>query len=671
MEGNRVADTVAVLGVLSLMINLVGLAPPLALLQVYNRIIPNQGETTLSILVLGVFGALLVEGVLRWFRSYYTGWLGARFEHNSGCDVFRRLLHAPPAELEKAEGAQHLERMGAIQTAGELYSGQAMLALFDLPFLFLYLILIYRLGGALVLAPLLSMALVAAVSLKIGQRMRKTLTTDMQLSQRRFGFLTETLSRIHSIKSMAMEALMVRRYELLQNIYTQQTREIIFLGAALPTISSFASQATTAIVVTFGAMSVMSGDLTTGGLAACTMLAGRTLQPLQTLVNGWTRLQNIRLARQQVDELLALPKPTVNTAIAPSLELGGGIALDNVSFAYQPGGKNILEEISLQVRPGEIIAIMGESGVGKTTLLKLIAGRFAPSRGEVRVDGRVVGENTPEITGAIAYVPQQGTLFSGSILQNLTMYDPSRNESALRVAAQLGLDAAVSRMPKGYATVIGDGASESLPAGLVQRISIARILAMDPKIVLFDEANMAIDSAGDAMLRNALEQLKGRCTIVLNSMRPSLLRIADRSFRLADGHLEALSDFRQAFAASAPVASDAASGVVPHAPPPPLPDAAGDGSPPWALFIDRLPFQTPFTRNLKDLLTALRWNGSARQLAEAVPHFSETMDLTDLCNTMTNLNYTHRSDFGRLSDIDMRLAPFLFVSEAGEPMVVR
>ncbi|MEO5364550.1 MAG: ATP-binding cassette domain-containing protein, partial [Magnetococcus sp. DMHC-8] len=699
LDGSRLGSTVLLLALLSLMVNVIGLAVPLALLQVYNRIIPNQGETTLFILVIGVLGALLMEAVLRWFRAYYTGWIGARFEHVTGCDIFNRMLHANPNDVAREAGADMLERMEDIQTVGELYSGQLLLALFDVPFLLLYVTLLWQLGGELAMVPVCSIVLVIAASYRLGIQMGKALDADRKSAMRRFGFVTETLGRVHSVKSMAMESLMLRRYELLQNAHAQKTREIIFRGVVLPTFSSFMAQANTALVVTFGAIAVMDGELTTGGLAACTMLSGRMFQPLQTLVGGWTRLQTIRIARHDLDSLLKLPKPpprpafttrlitqftgqspTVDqTAVAvesPPEEQGFRLELVQVSIDFT-GNKPVLDNVSMTLRQGETIAIIGDSGSGKSTLLQLLAGRVQPTAGVMRFNDEVVREVPWELIKSTAYVPQKGTLFNGSILQNITMFDDALDDVGLQVAAMLGLDRAVARMPKGYNTIIGDGAAESLPAGVVQRIAIARSLAMLPRVILFDESNMAIDSAGDIMLRDCLEQMKKQygCTIVLVSWRPSLLRLADRSFRLIDGHLQPLKSYQEAFA-PLPAVVDAQA-----AKPGPAADGPSSASrevvplelpepPPWQEFVDRLPRRNHFTRCLKGLLEALHWQGPARQVAEALPHLLGAMDVTDFCNSMANLRYTHRSERVVLGKVDIRQAPFLLVGKDQDEVMV-
>ncbi|MBF0153014.1 MAG: ATP-binding cassette domain-containing protein [Magnetococcales bacterium] len=687
-------------GLTSFIINLSGLLVPLALVQVYNRILPNHATQTLSLMVLGILIALLVEAALRSVRAYHIGWMGARFEHRVSCGSFRHLLYAAPEEIERTDSSKFMEGMNAINQVGELYSGQALMALFDMPFLFMYLFLIYKLAGSLVLVPLVALVLISVPSAYVGITLKQTLKQDMVQKQRRFSFITETLNRIHSVKALAMESLLLRRHEMLLIKGLRQTYDLVFLGSIMPAFSSFTTQGMTAVVIALGAIKVMDGDLTTGGLAACTLLAGRSLQPIQALVAGWTRLQAIQMARKEVDSLFALRQREnpVETAKDGDV-LSGTMQLRDVSMVvaskpeWQGPGKplkagqetTILSNLSLMVDPGECIGIVGESGSGKSTLLKLFTGMLKATEGSVTIDGREVRSLPQHLFAQVGYIPQKGVLFNGTILENLTMFDESRKYLALSMAARLGLDAVVARMPKGYLTVVGDGAPDTLPAGVQQRIVIARILAREPKILLFDEANMAIDSAGDNLLRTCLENLKGECTIVLISQRPSLLRLADRVFRLQGGKLQLLEEMMDAFRVEKPSPAQEKGAQEEKVVDPTSEGAKKEArvdvltllekrrslsqEAQWQTFLDDMHVQTPFSRCLKGLLSAMAWKGTARQLAESVPHLSERLDLTDLCSIMANLHHTYREARGNLDTIDGRLMPLLFVSDRNRVVV--
>ncbi|MEO5347378.1 MAG: ATP-binding cassette domain-containing protein [Magnetococcus sp. YQC-9] len=695
-EGAGQLGTVLVLGVTSLLINLLGLLIPLLLMQVFNRIIPNQALNTLSMLVIAVLIALIVDGAIQTLRSHVVGWIGARFVHRGSCRLLRRLLFAEPREFERVDGAKYLEQMNAIHTIGDLYSGQAMIALFDLPFLLLFLFMIYQLGGALLVIPLLTVGAVSFFSSVMGEKLHKILDIDLKVNQRRFSFITETLSRIHAVKSMAMESQMLRRYEMLQLGGLRHTYDIIFKGGIIPVFSSFASQASTALIVGFGAIQVINGDMTTGGLAACTMLAGRILQPLQTLVRGWTKLQSTRLAKEQINELFRLPQRPTPIESNTRSEIDGAVELHEVSCRFGEDAP-LFQNLSISFAPHACIGLIGNSGDGKTTLLKLISGAVMPTTGEVRIDGINRSQLPSHLHANIGYVPQTGVLFNATILENLTMFNPSRTDIALRIATELGLDSIVARMPQGYQTPIGEGVSDILPAGVIQRIAIIRVLAMQPKILLFDEANTAIDSAGDILLRNHLETLKGQCTLLLVSQRPSLLKITDRCYLFKDGVLEPLANFMNALNPPAPTIAPATSPKPPPSvaasettatlespvvvqstqtePEDLIPDEQHslltNNADDWRDYLDHLGSKNRFTICLRGLLDALHWRGTGRQLAEAIPHLLEDLDLTGLCNIMANLSFLHKMEHGDIRTVDPRLTPFLFAFDDGRVVVVQ
>lgn len=292
-------------------------------------------------------------------------------------------------------------------------------------------------------------------------------------------------------------------------------------------------------VVGYGSTFVIEGVLTVGGLAACTMLAGRSMQPLQKAVGIWTRFQSISLARERLRDLFRMKPETLDSL--PALEtVRGDLTLQNVSFNF---GKNrdgeelptVFSNVSLDIPAGSAVGIRGANASGKTSLLMLMNGILKPTTGQVFVDGADISRFDPvSVRRSVAYLPQEGVLFNGTLLENLTMFRTELDPVAYDMARLLGLDHVVAHMPMGYDTQVGDGAGESLPRGIKQRVAIARALVDKPRILLFDEANTAMDSAGDAMLKDLLERLKGRVTLILVSQRPSLLELADEVYEIED-----------------------------------------------------------------------------------------------------------------------------------------
>lgn len=568
-----VADSIWDLMLVSTMLNLLALVLPLTLLQVYDRILANEAVSTLSWLLLGVAVAMLLESLLKMGRSYIGAWLGARFEHNAGVSAMERLFSLNLADYERTGSGIHLERLNALNVIKDFYSGAAVLVILDLPFVPIFLIMIYHLAGLLVLIPIIVFILFVLFTLYIGDKLHHAVSERVKADDIRVNFIIEVLNGIHAVKSMAMEAMMLRRYERLQDACAMGAQNVGMQSADAQNIGSFFAQLATVAIVAFGSIQVINHDLTIGGLSACSMLAGRSIQPLQRAVAIWARFQTIRVSRRRLNAIFEL-NPDVPPGTQPLPEVEGRLVMENVSFAYPvemadgPANPNakppvaplVLRDINLVVNPGETIAIQGASG--KTTLLWLMMGAIRPTQGRVLIDEYDLNQyDTSSLHEQIAYMPQTGMLFKGTILENIHMFRPEREEAAMRAATLLQLEDFISKLPKGYETIIDDGADESIPRGIKQRITIARALVSSPRILLFDEANTAIDSGGDEKLKHALELMHGKVTLIMVTHRPSLEKLADRVYELKDGALTIKPP------------------RAPFKPPPPAPAAPAGGAP--------------------------------------------------------------------------------------------
>ncbi|MEQ8709018.1 MAG: ABC transporter transmembrane domain-containing protein [Rhodospirillales bacterium] len=523
----------------SITINILALALPLALLQVYDRILPNEAESTLLLLVLGIGMAVVLEGFLKLGRTYISGWAGAKFEHLAGVSAVERLLMTNLADFEQEGSGVHLERLGSLNTLKDFYSGQAFLTIWDVPFAILFLGLIAYLAGWLVAVPVVVLVTFLLFAVFFGKRLKKAVQERMTADDRRYNFIIEVLAGIHTVKSMAMESQMLRRYERLQESCAVADGAVAMDSTNSQSLGTVFSQITTVAVVCGGALLVIDNQLTIGGLAACTMLAGRAMQPLQRAVGIYTRFQTILIARERLKDLWKL-QPEVKAGMPKIGHIDGALELRDVMFRFgKDDEKPVLEDINVRLKAGEAMGIAGDNGSGKTTLLWLMMGALRPTEGEVYVDGEDLRNFDPHsYRSQIAYLPQLGELFQGTIMDNITMFRGEEYEEAATATAELlGLGEVVSQLPMGYETRVGDGASDALPRGIKQRIAIARALVDQPRIVLFDEANTAIDGSGDNILREMLEKLKGHATMVLVTHRPSMLKLCDQVFDLKDGHL--------------------------------------------------------------------------------------------------------------------------------------
>lgn len=521
----------------SLAFNITSLALPVALLQVYDRIIPQAAFSTLSLLAAGVATALVLDAVLRELRAHIASFEGARVEHGLGTAFIAKVLAAPAHAVERTPIGEHLDRMAAIEPLRDFETTQAGLAVADIPFLIVFLGLLAYLGGVLVFLPLGLILVFGVIAWRLGSGLHTALLARSQLDDRRYNFIIETLSGLHTIKALALEAQMARRYERLMDATAGAGRQVNALSDLTHALGNGFAGVTTAVVAGIGSLFVINGQMSVGGLAASTLLAGRIVQPALRGLVIWTRLQSIRLARQRLAAIAALPAERPQTApAAPPLET---LAALSVSFGYARETAPLFEDLSLEVRRGEIVGITGTNGVGKSTLLWLIMGGLDPFTGAVQVNGLPITRfSAASVREQIAYVPQQAQLLQGSVLDNLTRFRPDLHlDDALALAARLGLDKVFAALPEGYDTPIGESGVHALPAGVVQRIAIVRALVGRPRFVLFDEANAALDAQSDAALRDLLTEARESCGIVLVSFRPSLLAVCDRSFALAGRRL--------------------------------------------------------------------------------------------------------------------------------------
>lgn len=522
----------------SLGINMLALALPIVILQVYDRIIPNQATGTFLFLILGMLGVIVLDTLLRIFRSLILSWDGAMFDHRESLKAMNRILDAETTAFEKESAAYYLDRMQALEQLQEFYSGQSVLLLLDLPFVVLFMVLIWAIAGPLLLIPVLLLLVFALVSTMSGRHLHQALETRSTMEDRRQNFIIETLRGIHTIKSMAMEAQMMRRYEKLQHQSAANVYDLSRINSVVQGIGASFSQLAVVSFVGVGSLYVVNGDLTIGTLAAGTMLSSRVLQPGLRAMGFWTQFQSVRLARKKVRELFELSAEQSGTFRAEK-GLKGDIELDNVHFKYPAGSGHLLTGIQLKIKPGEAIGISGANGAGKTTLIGLISGFLHPVEGSIKLDGKDILEYDLEyLRSQVGIVPQKGILFEGTILENMTLYREGKAiDHAIELAQMLGLDEIISGLPDGLDTQVGGSAVDILSEGVRQKIIMVRSLVGHPSIMLFDDANANFDIKNDQLLLEMLKVLKGDRTMVIVSHRPSFLRLCDRQFQLREGRL--------------------------------------------------------------------------------------------------------------------------------------
>jgi len=522
----------------SVIINIFALALPMVILQVYDRIIPNQALESFSFLIIGLVIVIILDSMLKIFRSLLLSKEGARFDHHESLHAMNHILDAESNTYNSKPTSFYLDRMQALEKIQEFYSSQSILLAMDLPFVFIFLILIWVIAGPLIFIPIVLLGLFLVVSSKVGDHLHEALKQRSVVEERRQNFIVETLSSVHTIKSMAMEPLMLRRYERLQNQSAQSVCELAKINSVVQGIGATISQLAVVCFASIGSIFVIDGTLTIGALAAGTMLSSRVLQPGLSAMSIWTQFQSVRLARDKVAELYSMQTEKPGN-LKSNERIEGTIELKNISFKYPSEEEYLLEDISLIIPAGESVSITGKNGAGKSTLISLLSGFLHPDKGEVYIDDKDINEyNLEYLRAQIGIVPQNGLLFEGSILENMTLYrEGEAIDQAIELSKILGLDEIITRLPAGLDTQVGGAAVDTLSEGVRQKIIMVRSLVGHPKIMLFDDANANFDIKNDARLLEVVKEFKKDKTLVIISHRPSFLRLCNQQYTLVDKKL--------------------------------------------------------------------------------------------------------------------------------------
>lgn len=517
----------------SIAINLLGLALPLAILQVYDRIIPRAAESTLFYLILCVCIVVLLESILRVTRGQVIAWTAMKEAWKNSVDAAARVALAPARVIDQEPATRLLHRFHAIGTISDFQLSAARLVLIDLPFVLIFVAFLFAISPLLAAIPLVLFALFAAVAIVRGRDLNAATAARALLEAKTRDFLHETLGGIVDVKAFAMEQQVLRRFERLQERACGSTYQVLRLSDNAVSLASLASTVTQMATVTAGAVLTISSDITIGALACCTMLSGRVMQPLARLVASWNEIHAVLVAEETARPIYELPR---HHRREPVIEMAGpvGVVFGNVSFTHEGKSQAVLSNASLRIEPGEIIALTGPNGSGRSTVARLALGRLRPQSGEVLIDDVPASLAATGLCGNLALVDHHVASIRGTVLTNLTMHDGDDVETALAMARLIGLEDDIHALPRGYDTRLGEAATEAVPPALVQRIAIARTLASRPRLLILDEANLALDYRSDQLLARALRSLKSRMTVIILTNRPSFAAFADRIVAIVD-----------------------------------------------------------------------------------------------------------------------------------------
>lgn len=521
----------------SVLSTLFGLAMPLTVLHVYDRVLPNHATDTLTVLIIGLVIVLMMDSLLKITRSFVVAWSAAVFTQNADVEAIRRIVYSSNKVLNQVAVAEHLDRLRALQSLGDFHGGPSRLLVLDLFASAFFLTVMFLIGGPVGFVPLFLFAIFAYRTYRRNVSLKELIERRSTQDNRKYDFVMEALEGIRTVKAMAMEPLIQRRFERLQKQSAQLGYEFNELSAKGQNASNLFTTLSTLCVVSVGALLTIEGYQSLGSVAACTLLAGQVIQPLLRGINYWTELQRIRHECASAVRLFDLPCAQTPSSLAVAQD--GSVDVEGLLYSSGDGGTAVLSGIDLHVCNGETIGFRKTERNAATTLMQILNGRLEPQSGRVEISGHdLFGEASAALRKDIAYVGSEPQMFNGTVLDNLTMFGSRCEIDAARSAAQLiGLERELNLLPNGYDTKLSEGLSESLPVSTVQRIAIARALASEPKILILDNANACLDHPAEAALIEALRRLKSHLTILIVSHRPSFLALSDRQFLIQNGQI--------------------------------------------------------------------------------------------------------------------------------------
>ena len=520
----------------AVVINFFVIASPLFVMNVYDRVVPNQAEETLWVLALGITLVILFDFLLKLLRAYFVDNAGKRADVLLSSLIFEQVLNLKLHACPPSSGA-FANRLREFETLREFFSSAAVVALVDLPFIFLFLMIIYWIGGPVVLAPALAVPLVLLIGFGLQRPLRQEVSKEIDQKSQKHGVILETIGSLETVKALQAESRMQREWESFVGRAAQTSLGVRMVANSGINLSQMIMQLVTVGVILIGVYQIIENNLTVGGLIACTIIAGRTMAPLGQIAALLTRLNQAMEALNSLNEIMALPvERGEKKHFLSRPDITGDIEFREVTFNYPGSDLAAVNKISFHIRPGEKVAIIGPVGSGKTTVARLIAGFYEPAEGAVLLDQTDLRQIDPsDVRSHIGMVMQEVILFQGSVRDNIAISAPFADDAMILEASKLaGVHDFVSRHPQGYDWVVGER-GQALSGGQRQAIGLARALLTNPKILVLDEPTSMMDMPAEKAFMQRLGKVLADKTLILITHRPTLLALVDRVIIFGNG----------------------------------------------------------------------------------------------------------------------------------------
>lgn len=515
--------------VVSFFLQVFALVAPLFSQVVIDKVLVHRGLTTLDVLVVGLVLIGVFEIILGGLRTYLFAHTTSRIDAQLGAKLFRHLLALPIAYFESRQTGQTVARVRELENIRQFLTSSALTLFIDLAFTVVFFAVMYFYSPTLTYIVLASLPVYFLLSLLISPALKARVEERFERGAQNQSFLVEAISGVETLKAMAVEPQMRQRWEESLAGYIRASFRTITLGTFGSQSVQLVGKIVTAALLWFGAKLVVDGRLTVGEFVAFNMLSGQVAGPILRLAQLWQDFQQFRISIARLADILNTKTESDTSATHPNLPpIRGDVKFEGVTFRYRPGLPEVLKNLSLQIRPGQVIGLVGRSGSGKSTLTKLLQRLHVPESGRVLIDGVDIALLDPGwLRRQIGVVLQENVLFNRTVRDNIALANPAMSMEQVIVSAQLAAaHEFILQLPQGYDTILEERGS-NLSGGQRQRIAIARALATNPRVLIFDEATSALDYESEAIIQNNMREIcKGR-TVFLVAHRLSTVRRAN------------------------------------------------------------------------------------------------------------------------------------------------
>jgi ATP-binding cassette, subfamily C, bacterial LapB len=528
--------------ILSVMINILALSVPIAIMMIYDQVIGKEAVDMLPYIAGGVGIALVFEFIFRDLRARIQGYVGARIDYMVGTEIFQHILHLPPIFTERAPVGGQAARLREFESLREFFTGSIATMVVDLPFVLIFLAVIAYISGVLALIPVVLAAMYFVLAYVIFPSIKEHSKQAGKTRSVRYAFLMELMWWMRSVKQLGAEDIWIDRFRKLSADSAMANRRVARLQNISQNMSQTIMTAAGALTLVVGVFKAMEGDLSLGALIATMMLVWRALAPLQTLFGFGHRIEQMQQSLTNLINTLQFAREQEPTdAPTSSIDFTGELTFNRVSMRYSAETNPALLGISFSVYPGELLAIAGHSGSGKTTTAKLALGMYRPQGGTITLDGIDIRQLRPiTLRQTFAYVPQRNHAFSGSIFDNIALADPTASLKQVKEACHMaGLLNTIESLPSGFDTAFREGLEAHVPQGFLRQMALARAFLRDAPVLIMDEPASGLDEKDEQIFMETLQQLRGTRTILMITQRPSHMRACDRVLMLEAGQIKA------------------------------------------------------------------------------------------------------------------------------------